>query len=118
MIRKPFFIFFFALIIKNVAAQTWQIGADIGRAYFKYKYKDYGRGYSNEPQANYGLTAQISAQKTLSNGKFFETGLRFVLYEQYYGTWEQNNPVIFIPALLGYRPGEKKIFFSVKGGIF
>lgn len=123
MNKKQVLFFFIILIVKNSSAQSWQIGADVGRAYFKYNYKDYGQGYSNEPQANYGLTAQFSAKKNLSNGKFFETGLRFVLYEQYYstrlydGTWEQNNPVIYIPALLGYSPSEKKICFSMKGGI-
>jgi hypothetical protein len=123
MLRTSIILMLFVTLGNKLAAQSWHIGADIGRAYFKYQYKDYGQGYSNEPQANYGLTAQFSAQKTLSNGKFFETGLRFVLYEQYYstrlydGTWEQNNPVVFIPALLGYILSQKKIFVSIKGGI-
>lgn len=84
MPKRIYIIFSFLLIAKITIAQNWKIGAGFGRAYFHYQYKDYGQGYSNASRANYGLTAQISLQKELSNRRFFETGLKFVLYEQYY----------------------------------
>lgn len=123
MPKRIYIIFSFLLIAKITIAQNWKIGAGFGRAYFHYQYKDYGQGYSNAPRANYGLTAQISLQKELSNRRFFETGLKFVLYEQYYttrlfgGTWEQNYPVIIIPALFGIKTTNSKVFLSARGGL-
>jgi hypothetical protein len=123
MPKRIYLLFSFVLVAKINIAQNWKIGADYGRAFFHYQYKDFGKGYSNDPRANYGLTAQISLQKELSYRTLFETGLRFVLYEQYYstillgGSWEQNYPVIIIPALWGIKTTKSKVFGSARAGI-
>lgn len=74
------------LLTKVSLAQKFDIGADAGWAYFHYQYKDYGHGYSNAPRANYGLIAGASLTGNLNKKSFIETGLKFVLYEQYYAT--------------------------------
>jgi hypothetical protein len=115
------------LITLNIIAiqcisQKTEIGADYGRAWFFYKYKDYGSGLVKAPESNYGKTASISIRKNITRKRFIETGIGFALYEQYYSTrkywaaWEQNNPVFFIPALIGWQ-SNKKLGWEVNGGV-
>ena len=119
------FKYFFVIILftsKVSFSQKIEIGIDYGRAYFFYRYKDYGEGFINEPKSNYGFIAGISIQKQISNYNFLETGLRFALYKQYYstrrhwGAWEQNYSIIQIPALFGIQ-SNKKLGYKFSGGM-
>ena len=121
--KKLFTVVYFILFLSGeLIAQQFEIGTDFGRAYFIYSFKDYGKGFINEGKINYGMTGGFTLRKNLTEKKFWETGLRFSLYEQYYstrkygGAWEQVYPVFYIPALVGYQ-SNKKFGFTASGGI-
>ena len=47
------------------AQSSIKIGGDVGRAYYYYKFQDYGQGAKNLPSANYGFTAELTITKEL-----------------------------------------------------
>ena len=107
---------------KNSVSQTLQIGADYGRAYFLYKHKDYGTGFINENSLNKSSIARVTLSKSFGKNFFYETGIGFALYQQYYstrrfkGAYESAYPIIHMPLLFGYN-AEKRISFKGSGGI-
>jgi hypothetical protein len=106
----------------KAGAQDWSWGGDYGRAFFRYQYRNYGVGYSNAPRSNRGFTAQFLAERSINKSVFFQTGLRFLLYQQYFsttlsfGAFEENYPVIMIPVLAGVKRTAGRFSFSARGG--
>jgi hypothetical protein len=102
-------------------AQKLQIGSDYGRAYFFYQYRDDGAGFVNEYEPNYHFIAGLSLSKQFKRNLFWETGLRFSYYEQYYSTrkyqsaFEEGYPIIQIPVLIGYSTKAKLGFRGSAG---
>jgi hypothetical protein len=105
----------------NSFSQKIKIGADYGRAYFIYNHKDFGNGLVKAHKSNYNFIAGVSLQKEFKKGLFWETGLRFTMYEQYYstrkywGAFEEAFPIIHIPALIGIEKKSKLGLYAAGG---
>lgn len=116
------FVIIILCLSYNAFAQKLQIGGNYGRAYYFYQYKDDGTGFINEYKPNFHFNAGLFLSKQFKGNLFWETGLRFSYYEQYYSTrkyrsaFEEGYPIIQIPALIGYS-NKTKLGFRGSAGL-
>jgi hypothetical protein len=99
-------------------------GIEYGRAYFRYNYNDYGNGFRTQNASNYNFIVGITYEKELSTYLFWQTGIYFTQYQQYYSTkkytpaFEKSYPTLQIPAKIGIMTKTvNNLRFQLSGGI-
>src|SRR3981081_3434993 len=87
-----------------------QVGIEYGRAFFRYRDYDYGDGFRKQNASNYDLIVGLTYDKEISTNFFWQTGVYFTQYQQYYSTkkytpaYDQSYPILQIPARIGIMP--------------
>ena len=101
-----------------------QVGIEYGRAFFRYRDYDYGDGFRKQNASNYDLIVGLTYDKEISTNFFWQTGVYFTQYQQYYSTkkytpaYDQSYPILQIPARIGIMTNApNRLRFQLSGGI-
>ena len=101
-----------------------QVGIEYGRAFFRYSSHDYGNGFRKQNASNYNFIVGLTYEKAFSTNLFWQTGINFTQYQQYYSTekyrpaFEASYPILQIPVRIGVTTKSlDKLKFQLRGGI-
>ena len=118
LIRLSFLLFPFTGFCQR------QVGIEYGRAFFRYGYADFGNGFRTQNASNYNFTIGITHEKKFSRNLFWQTGIYFTQYQQYFSTkkympaFEEPYPILQIPARIGIITKPlNRLRFQLSGGI-
>jgi hypothetical protein len=101
-----------------------QIAIEYGRAFFRYDHIDYGNGFREQNRSNYNFIAGFTYKNDFSKNVFWQTGIYFTMYQQYYSTkkyvsaFSEPYPILHIPFRIGISTNTwHKVRFQLSGGI-
>ncbi len=111
------------IFVSYGALSQTKVSAEYGRAHFAYQHEDYGNGLRNQNESNYNFIAGFTIRKSKSNKTFWETGLNFTTYQQYYSTvkyqpaFASTFSSVLLPIRFGVENFPKKIGYEASVGV-